>query len=697
MANIKGITIELAGKTSDLVKGLNQADKALKNTNDALKAVNKALELDPSNVELAAQKEALLAEAVNQTEDRLQALRQAAELAAQGLEDGTTTQAQYAQLTAEIAATEAQMDGLGEETQEAGDQAKESSEKWEGFGSAVGAAAAAAAAAIAAVTAAAVAAGTALVNCTVEGGKFADEILTMSTVTGVSTQTLQEWSYAAELVDVDMGTMTGALTKTTKAIFAVSEGSASATEAFDKLGVSALDSNGNMRDSEDVFWDIIDALGEIDNETERDALAMELLGKSAQDLNPLIEAGSEGMAEYAEMAHEAGYVLDDETLGAFGEFDNQLQRLNSGSKAAKNALGTILLPTLTQMAGSGVDLLGEFTNAVLDADGDISKISEIISEMIPQIIDAIMEFLPTLVELAGSLIGAVGQGLLDNLDIILEAAINIITAICDGMLEALPQITPVVIEAVVLLANNLIQNLPTIIEAAVQIILAITNGLTQAMPQLIPTMVQAIITMQTALIDHLPEIIEAGVELTGAIVEGLIQSLPAIVSGALQITAKLLETLLGAGPELIKMAVQWGKDLIDSFVQGLKDALPNLKAGLEGIGGTIKSYLHFTSPDVGPLANDLIGKSGADMITTFADGMRKEMGTLQTALNVTGQTIATGVTGAADYSGVLSGIQSSLSNFGRMPIQVNVMVGGEQLDSYIINATNNNDFRSGGF
>lgn len=697
MATIKGITIELSGKTSDLVKGLNQADKALKNTNDALKAVNKALELDPSNVELAAQKEALLTEAVNQTEDRLQALRQAAELAAQGLEDGTTTQAQYAQLTAEIAATEAQMAGLGEETEEAGEQAKDSGEKWEGFGDAVGAAAAAAAAAIAAVTAAAVAAGTALVNCTVEGAKFADEILTLSSVTGVSTQTLQEWSYASELVDVDLGTMSGALTKTTKSIAGVAEGSEGATEAFDKLGVSALDSNGNMRDSEDVFWDIIDALGDIENETERDAIAMELLGKSAQDLNPLIEVGSEGMAEYAEMAHEAGYVLDDETLGAFGEFDNELQRLSSGSKAAKNALGTILLPTLTQMAGSGVDLLGQFTTAVLDADGDISQISQIISEMVPQIIDVIMQFLPTLVELAGSLIEAVGQGLLDNIDIILAAAVDIVTSICEGILEALPQLTPVVVDMIVLLANNMIQNLPTIIEAAVQVIVAVVNGLTQAMPQLIPTMVEAIITMQSALIDHLPEIIEAGIQLTGAIVEGLIDALPQIVEGAIEITAQLLATLLEATPDLIEAALQWGWDLIDSFVDGIMNAIPNLVGALGDVADTVASYLHFTSPDVGPLANDLIGKSGADMIDTFAHGMEKEIGTLQRSLNITADTIAGGMTQQPDYSGMLSGIQSDLATFGNRPVQVVVMVGGEQLESYMVNATNSNDYRSGGF
>ena len=58
-----------------------------------------------------------------------------------------------------------------------------------------------------------------------------------------------------------------------------------------------MNADGTLRDSEEVYWEIIEALGKVENETERDALAMALLGKSATDLNPLIEAGSEKMEE----------------------------------------------------------------------------------------------------------------------------------------------------------------------------------------------------------------------------------------------------------------------------------------------------------------------------------------------------------------------------------------------------------------
>lgn len=694
MASIKGITIQIAGNTSPLVSSLKEADKAINNTKSALKAVNKALELDPTNVELLAQKEALLTNEINATKEKLEAMKAAAELAKKGLEDGTTTREQYAQLTAEIALTEAELQKLEQGGEEAGAAAEEAGNKWEGFGDVLAKAAQAAAVAITAVTAAATAAAKALVDCAVGGAEFADEILTLSTQTGVSTQTLQEWGYAAELIDVSLDTMTSALTKTTRLLGSYAEGNASAVENLDRLGVAATNADGSLRDSEDVFFDIVDALGEIDNETERDALAMELLGKSAQDLNPLIEAGADQLRAYGEEAHDAGYVLDDETLEAFGDFDNQLRRLNAGTTAAKNALGTVLLPILDQLAGEGVELLGEFSNAVLDADGDVEQIGAIVGEMIPQIIDTIMQYLPLLLDLAGSLIESVAQGLIDNLDRILTAAVQILLTIVDGIIQSLPKLIPVVVDLVMQIATALINNLPLIIDAAIQIVLAIVDGLAEAMPELIPATIDAIITITEALIENLPTVIETSMELIGAIVEGMTNALPDLITGAMSVVTTIVDTVATAGPDLVSEALSWGADLISSFISGITNAIPSLIASLEGVAGTIASYLHFTSPDVGPLAHDLIGKSGKDMIVTFADGMDSELSTLENSLEDTGNIIADGMTKQADYSGVLNGINNNISNMGGQTV-IPVYIGDDLLDTIIVNAFNRQNYRTG--
>lgn len=115
MANIKGITIEIEGKTSGLVKSLNNVNKSLKSTQDSLKTVNKALKLDPKNVETLAQKQSLLTKAIDETKQKLEIEKQVAEDAAKALEEGTITSEQYDALQAEVQLTTAELKKLEQE------------------------------------------------------------------------------------------------------------------------------------------------------------------------------------------------------------------------------------------------------------------------------------------------------------------------------------------------------------------------------------------------------------------------------------------------------------------------------------------------------------------------------------------------------------------------------------------------------
>ena len=314
--------------------------------------------------------------------------------------------------------TSKEADNFGKEVKEAGEDAEDSSNKFEALGTVCKAVGAAIAAAFVAVSAAAIKAGKALIEMTKEGAAYADNVLTQSSVTGIATDKLQEYMYAAELVDVSVDTLTGSMRKNITAMKNAANGSATYADAYERLGVSVTDANGNLRDSETVYWELIEALGNVENETERDALAMTLLGKSAQDLNPLIEAGADKMKELGQQAHDAGYVLSDELLNAYGKFDDQMQYFNNGVTAAKNALGTVLLPLLTDLAGEGVSLLGEFTRGVQEANGDLSKIADVIGEVLPKALSVIMKYVPTILDLIKTVVISLGKAIIDNIDII---------------------------------------------------------------------------------------------------------------------------------------------------------------------------------------------------------------------------------------------------------------------------------------
>mgnify|MGYP001076364114 FL=1 len=208
----------------------------------------------------------------------------------------------------------------------------------------------------AAVAAAVVEAEKALISLTIESAAYADEILTQSVVTGLSAEALQEYQYAAELVDVSLDTLTSSQAKMIRSMDAARRGSKEQAEAFDKLGISVQNADGTLRDAQDVFGDAIDALGAISNETERDAIAMTIFGRSARDLNPLIKAGSDGLRELTQEAHNVGYVMGEEALDALGAVDDQLQRMNRSGEALKNQIAVGMAPAVENLMKKGTDL-----------------------------------------------------------------------------------------------------------------------------------------------------------------------------------------------------------------------------------------------------------------------------------------------------------------------------------------------------
>ena len=232
------------------------------------------------------------------------------------------------------------------------------------------------------------------------GPEFADQITTLAKQTGVATDTLQEFEYMSGLIDVDVSTIAGSMKKLTKSMSSARGGTGATAEAFAQLGISVTDANGELRDNEEVFYEAIDALGKVENETERDALAMQLFGKSATDLNPLIEAGSDAMRAFADEAHEMGYVLDDESLGALSNVQDAFDRFNKKMEAVKNQIAAQLAPAIergmkrVQEVIDGIDWkkvgqkMGEAFNKVIDAFEWLLEHGEVVKSAIVGIIAA---------------------------------------------------------------------------------------------------------------------------------------------------------------------------------------------------------------------------------------------------------------------------------------------------------------------
>lgn len=272
----------------------------------------------------------------------------------------------------------------------------------------------------------------ALIQMTRESAKAADDIMTLNSVTGMSTDSIQELNYMADLTDVSLDRIRDSLKETTNKMQEAATGTGDAYEAYNKLGVKITDVDGQLRSAEDVFYDTIDALGEMKNKTERDALAMDLMSESAQELNPLIEIGSDSLKQYAQEAHSMGYVLDNEALTALTEVDDAYQRLQKSQEGAKNQLSAEFAPYLTEFYEKITKLIKDGGQALKDSGivDSFGMLLETVGDIIAPTDQLSSDTVPKLTEALRPL-AEIMAGIADTIDFISGAATVLTTGIWD--------------------------------------------------------------------------------------------------------------------------------------------------------------------------------------------------------------------------------------------------------------------------
>ena len=335
---IKGITIEIDGNTTKLTDSLKKVDASLKDTQSQLKDVNKLLKYDPANVDLLRQRHELLGKAVNDTKERQRQLKEALEQS-KNAGDTEENRKQQQLLQRELQETTSKLENLEKQYKKSSPvlesisvKTGEYAEKTKGLSAAAG-----------------LAAGS-MVAMATKAAASADDIMTLANVTGLSVEEIQKLQYAAPFVDVSMETMTGSIAKLTKNM-------SSGSDAFKKLGIEITDQNGNMRNATDVWYDALEALGNVQNETERDQLAMDLFGKSAMEMAGIVDDGGASLRSLGEDLEATGTVLSEDGVAAAVAFNDQMDELKGKATQAFFSAGAALADTLVPMLEKLVDIV----------------------------------------------------------------------------------------------------------------------------------------------------------------------------------------------------------------------------------------------------------------------------------------------------------------------------------------------------
>lgn len=348
---IKGITIEIGGDTTKLSDALRGVDKSLRDTQTELKDVNKLLKLDPGNVDLLKQKQKLLTDAVSNTKDRLDTLKDAyKKLESEG--NTEKNQQQMDALQREIIQTEQQLQSFQGELNNThpyldamASKADLVAQKTEKISKVAGGLA------------------IGMLGMAYTAGTTADDLNTLAKQTGFSTEQLQKFQYASDRVDVSMEDITSAAAKQKKGL----EANAA---TYDELGVSIYDVDGQLRDEQDIFFDTIKALSGVENETKKDTIAMQLFGKGADSLAGIIDDGGEALNAFGDEAAEAGLILSQDALDGANAFNDGVDELKAKASQAFMSAGAALAENLLPVLEDLINVVSEVLTWIASLDGE---------------------------------------------------------------------------------------------------------------------------------------------------------------------------------------------------------------------------------------------------------------------------------------------------------------------------------------
>lgn len=485
------------------------------------------------------------------------------------------------------------------------------SKKGKGFAETLGSAFGGVAKVVGIVSGAAIAVGGAFVKGVMDVSDYGSEVNDMSQKLNMSAGGFQEWRYILGQSGVDIGVLQGGMKK-------LSESAVEGSEAFDTLGMSQEELASLS--TEELFNKTIEQLSEMEAGNERTKLASDLFGRSATELLPILNEGADGIDAMRKQAEDYGLVMSDESVAASDAFGDSASLMEQTLNGMKNRMMGEFLPSLTLVTDglaklftgdmSGLDSINQgindFVNKIIEA---MPKILEIGGSILGGLAESIIENLPLLVSTAFDILTGLAMYLIENMPMLLQSAIDIITSLAEGLAEQLPILIPAVMSMIEQLVLTLLEpeNIEKLMNAAIDIMMGITTGLIGAIPDLVAAIPEILIALVAGLITQATTMLEAGPEIIDKIGQG-------ITDAASEIKEKIKgfaeKNLLQPIKDAVSDFTSAGKKLVEGIWNGINDKFQWIKEKISGWVGKVtkalKGFFGIKSPST--VMRDEVGK-----------------------------------------------------------------------------------------
>ena len=393
------------------------------------------------------------------------------------------------------------------------------------------------------------------------------------------------------------------------------------TKALERMGLKIYDTSGNMRSLVDIFGDLNTQLGTMTQEQKIQTISALFNTRDLASAEALLNAVGQDWNKIGESILDAKDAASEMAATQLDNLAGDVTLFKSALEGAQIAISDVLTPSLREFVQFGTKGLSELTEAFQKdgLSGAMSKFGELLSEGL----DMVVKMLPDFVDAGIQLLGALGQGIIDNLDTLTGAASEIITMLSSSLLEGLPDFLSTGSEIISDLLQAIIDNLPTIT----------------------PLIVEFIKGMAQLIVDNIDQFIDVAIEIAGAIGEGLIEAAPILAEKVPDVINKLIE----AFQEHPEALVVLGPMFMDSLIGGITGSFGLLKGAFKGIGKFIdggqiagevfkeigsgmKSGVGNLAPHISSVAGSVGQFMTADIGTTMAAGGASAVATAGTAI-----------------------------------------------------------------
>lgn len=456
-------------------------------------------------------------------------------------------------------------------------------------------------AAAAAVGTACVAAGKKLWDMANDVGSVGDQIDKTSQKIGISAESYQKWGYVFERCGADVNNLQTGMKKLSTVITDAAGGSDSAAEKLSAVGLSIEKLNGKSQDEQlsmvitalqgmEAGAERTAAANDLLGKSAVDMAAVlntsveetERLKQEAEDYgmvmsNEAVAASAAFEDSLTRLSHTAGGLKNrmvGELLPGITQITDGLADLLAGNEQAAEELKngvTSVIDTIRTLIPQFAEIITSIAGAVLESAPGIIK------ALADGLLSAISELTPTLAKIVTEIISAL-VGLLPQ---IVSAGADILLSLIKGIAETIPQLVPQIVTVVVEIVKTLVDNLPLILDAALQLVTGLAQGILDSLPILIealPQIIEAGIQLLTALVTALPDIIAAIVEVIPQIIDGIIKAVISAIPLIIEAGIKLLIALVQNLPTIITTIVAAIPQIISSVIDAVIGAIPQLVA-----------------------------------------------------------------------------------------------------------------------